>query len=944
MGRIASEQGRWSHAIATFAYAQRHGDLSVDPALPSLIQYFLGNALAHEGYDDQAVQQLTAYLQLPPRFDRTTRMMRQLVLLSRQRGSTWETVGDALNRLDQPQSALSAYENVAESQPKLTSGLARRMIYTSLRLGHTDRASRIVLGYMKHAGADPESLGLVRYLAEQGVGREALSEVLLQVYKDDDQPASMVVAIVDLLDPDRGFEFLSSHLQSKPADRTAFAYFVKRWLGNSSAASDHPARVLAVTIDLITQIPSAAQEYASIVVNAATNPEALIAIIEAMPADRRALPVTRFIVAKLLTRLGRTDDALAQLQQAVSDAPDLAATRIDLAKLLIHRGQLPQAQELLAPLSDHTDPAVANLKLRILLKQGDPAKAMKYLDDLLARRPANAVDLVIEKANLQIIIGDVIQAHKTLMDALNAQPRQPRFYEQLIGIYRANRMADSGKLYKKLVERMLKTIPQSRVARTERARLLVTAGRYDQAQPLLQSLMKEDPDDMKLLDPMLTLLVNTDRKPEAQAMIRRRLEPAPTSRALLTIALQHYRRISDNPGIVDVSYRLMVRYMADTPRDLPSLDKLVETLIEAGEKDKPLQLIEQDLVDEPEDRGLLILARSYFDRVGNKQRMLEMTERVLLLSEPGATRSRTLAMLYLQHGNAEKAVTVLTEALDSPDPEQVVVLVRLLGQALSETGQPNLADKHFTESIDRFPPHAAEISFHWAMQCERRGDKPKGEQILADLLKDHPDYALANNALGYAWANRGENLEQAQKMIQAAVDTEPDNAAYLDSMGWVYYKLGRFNKAMTWLQRATAAPGGEYPVILDHLGDVLYRVGHHKLALTTWQQAQRGLKDLESVGDDPELHGLGDRLGGKIEAVQGKGKPDIADVPGIADGQGPQDGEDDAAAKVDAPPVPAVNDHEQQQANAPADEPVQQEHPAAHQEPPHPAVRVEPVK
>ena len=81
----------------------------------------------------------------------------------------------------------------------------------------------------------------------------------------------------------------------------------------------------------------------------------------------------------------------------------------------------------------------------------------------------------------------------------------------------------------------------------------------------------------------------------------------------------------------------------------------------------------------------------------------------------------------------------------------------------------------------------------------------RGEDILENFLAENPDDIGVNNDLGYLYADQGKNLEKARKMIQKAVDAEPENAAYLDSLGWVLFKLGNYKEAISWLTKATGS-------------------------------------------------------------------------------------------------------------------------------------------
>ncbi|HEY2588398.1 MAG TPA: hypothetical protein VGI81_21840, partial [Tepidisphaeraceae bacterium] len=106
------------------------------------------------------------------------------------------------------------------------------------------------------------------------------------------------------------------------------------------------------------------------------------------------------------------------------------------------------------------------------------------------------------------------------------------------------------------------------------------------------------------------------------------------------------------------------------------------------------------------------------------------------------------------------------------------------------------------------------------------------------VLRLDPAFAGANNDLAYTWAEQGKNLSEAEQMVRKALTAEPDNPSFLDSMGWVLYKRGRFGEALGELQRAALLAD---PVVLDHLGDTLYRLGEQAKASAQWQQAAQKL-------------------------------------------------------------------------------------------------------
>jgi tetratricopeptide (TPR) repeat protein len=127
-------------------------------------------------------------------------------------------------------------------------------------------------------------------------------------------------------------------------------------------------------------------------------------------------------------------------------------------------------------------------------------------------------------------------------------------------------------------------------------------------------------------------------------------------------------------------------------------------------------------------------------------------------------------------------------------------------------------------------------------------DMPQAEEWLEQVLDEFPEDAGAMNDLGYLWADQGKNLPRALEMARFAVEAEPDNHSYQDSLGWVLYKLGRPAEALDWLKKAVS---GEDPdgVILDHLGDCHLKLGQKQEALAAWRKALKQLDEQENAAE-----------------------------------------------------------------------------------------------
>ena len=112
----------------------------------------------------------------------------------------------------------------------------------------------------------------------------------------------------------------------------------------------------------------------------------------------------------------------------------------------------------------------------------------------------------------------------------------------------------------------------------------------------------------------------------------------------------------------------------------------------------------------------------------------------------------------------------------------------------------------------------------------------------ADLLRksialDPANAAEAYNYLGFMWADHNMQLDEAEEMIKRALEIEPNNGSYLDSLGWAKFRKGKFDQALADLLRAAKSMGREDPVVFEHIGDAYLKLDRVPEALEAWQKA-----------------------------------------------------------------------------------------------------------
>lgn len=130
-----------------------------------------------------------------------------------------------------------------------------------------------------------------------------------------------------------------------------------------------------------------------------------------------------------------------------------------------------------------------------------------------------------------------------------------------------------------------------------------------------------------------------------------------------------------------------------------------------------------------------------------------------------------------------------------------------------------------------------------------QGDVDTATAWLEEILDEFPGDTGAMNDLGYLWVDHGQNLGRGFDMIRQAVADEPDNYAYLDSLGWAYYRLGRYSDSIYQLEKAAELSEGKDGTVLDHLGDAYLGAGQKSKALRIWKKAVEVLQ----ADDDSEV-------------------------------------------------------------------------------------------
>lgn len=189
--------------------------------------------------------------------------------------------------------------------------------------------------------------------------------------------------------------------------------------------------------------------------------------------------------------------------------------------------------------------------------------------------------------------------------------------------------------------------------------------------------------------------------------------------------------------------------------------------------------------------------------------------------------------LLADNGQLDKARLHLT-LLRKENPDRAKQYFAFEATFLRDRGQYQRAYDVYTEALTAYP-NDIELLYGRAMTAEPLGQIDALEQDLNKILETEPNNASALNALGYTLADKTDRYSEALALIQKALVISPNDPFYLDSLGWVYYRMGKLEAAALYLKQAIAIQ--DDPEFVAHLGEVLWQQNKHEQAKQLWQKA-----------------------------------------------------------------------------------------------------------
>lgn len=299
-------------------------------------------------------------------------------------------------------------------------------------------------------------------------------------------------------------------------------------------------------------------------------------------------------------------------------------------------------------------------------------------------------------------------------------------------------------------------------------------------------------------------------------------------------------------ALLALSYqtRMMFANLAGRARQLELAEQLFRSCLKLGVTRQKEGAVYGGLL------RVLMLAQKYqavIDVCNQGLKQAQATNRVMFHLD--------LSQALMSLGRTKEALTSADDAVNESTAAERLLALRNRATLLSQAEQYDRALAECQAMLKQYnqPGELHDIRSTLSLVYSASKEHAKAEEQLQLILEADPGDATANNDLGYLWADQNKNLVEAEKLVRTALeldrkqrqegtwlglDADLDNAAYVDSLGWVLFRRGLLNEARQELERASRLPGGsDDPVVWDHLGDVLFRTGEKARAQQAWRKA-----------------------------------------------------------------------------------------------------------
>lgn len=598
------------------------------------------------------------------------------------------------------------------------------------------------------------------------------------------------------------------------------------------------------------------------------------------------------------------DEALTAYRAALAADPEYRELYLRVALNLIRRNQTDDAIGILKELveRDPKDPQPYLWLASAYRHARQPEQALEAFRDALALDPKDD-GIYIQYADLLIQGGEEEQAVTLLQEGVRKAKEPGNLYRILAELFvrRASLSADGEKSLQFFHQSIdyfkaaLKTQPDEATLLYALGDLHLRMRLYKEAVQYLEHVTHLQPDNLVAKEKLLMAYDALGERDQAIRLLEDMSRLQPTNSRILFSLGSIYEQQGEREKAL-ANYRMAA---SGDQADVGVYIKLAHLQMEAH-PDRALKALEEGLVRFPlHPRLLEMQGYIYVDQADYEKALAALLDADVALSAANETPMSANFHLYIAlcHyflGDAEQMTERLEQAIEI-QPDLIDLFVHLVMKD-DDPDRPALAVKALATLEERMPTNPAlpiaraylhsfrkeygpaleafavgqkiaeetgqaerildaRFYFWYAAAQERNGDLDQAETLFRRSMELDPEYADTYNYMAYMWADKSIKLDEAIVLVEKALALSPDSPAYLDTRGWIYFRMGRIDDAYRDLTRANELMPDE-PTLMEHLGDVYFERGNTDRAAELWNRALELDAENKDLAAKLEQHGL----------------------------------------------------------------------------------------
>jgi tetratricopeptide (TPR) repeat protein len=374
---------------------------------------------------------------------------------------------------------------------------------------------------------------------------------------------------------------------------------------------------------------------------------------------------------------------------------------------------------------------------------------------------------------------------------------------------------------------------------------------YDKATKVLEALLQLDPFNLQIKQLLASIYVKNNRLAEARKIYEEIFVLNPEDKDVQTELVKIYFKQNESDKAFQNFSRMLGKDSLGFMEKV-QIGELYFNLISQDESAKSItENIFTNLNKDYPDQWIPYYYLGVIDVMNkNENEYRENFNKAIDNADTSREVYINIGFAYFQQGNAEESINIVDEGLTKfPDDFR---LNYIKGLSLQRLNKQSDAIVFFEKSIESNPNDVGVLST-LALAYDTEGQFAKSTEIYERALNLDPQNILILNNYAYNLSERSENLDKALSMARIAVEKEPGNASYLDTMGWIYFKLKSYKLAKQYIEKSLSINSNS-AVVLEHLGDIYNAMKDNPNALKFWKQSLEKNPDNKALKEKIEFY------------------------------------------------------------------------------------------